>query len=293
MFFIIFYNKFNGSSTQTLSKTIKIRINSGLPTKIVKDQKLLKAFCVFYSLKYLYSGGIILNISKRYQELSKKLQISETNLRSKVKYLIEIGLITKENNNLTFAGFSAIKKKYKIKTFKSFRLEYKNPKGLEVFIKCAAIEENLKKQEYKLQQKILNEELRKFGKIEAKSIRKKIIKQLKSNIGILTENYKKREPSYSLNKTKLKNEVNPVTTLSRLGVADLFGRKSKSTGTRFINKLKKYDCILEDNKRIDLVQRKFNYHMFRSLELDSSYFIYKNNLYQRLPNKLTLTNIFA
>jgi hypothetical protein len=41
-------------------------------------------------LKYLYTGGIILNISKRYEEISKKLEISETNLRSKIKYLIEL-----------------------------------------------------------------------------------------------------------------------------------------------------------------------------------------------------------
>ena len=68
-----------------MSKIIKIRIHQGLPTKIVKDQKLLKAICVFYGLKYLYTGGIILNISKRYKEISKKLKISETNLKNKVK----------------------------------------------------------------------------------------------------------------------------------------------------------------------------------------------------------------
>jgi hypothetical protein len=276
-----------------LSKIIKIRIHQGFPTKIVKDQKLLKAICVFYVLKYLYTGGIILNISKRYKEISKKLEISETNLRSKIKYLIELGLITRENNNLTFAGFNKIKKIFNLKTFKSFKVDYKTPKSLEILIKCLSIEENFKKQEYKLQQKVIKEELKKFGKIEAKNIEKKIIQKIKAGIGSLTENYKKREPNYSLNKNFLEKKVNPVTTLSRSGVASLFNRKSKSTGTRFISKIKKFGYVVEDEKRIDLIHRKFNYNMFRSLELDSSYFIYKNNLYQRLPNKITLINIFA
>ena len=276
-----------------MSRIIKIRIHQGFPTKIVKDQKLLKAICVFYGLKYLYTGGIILNISKRYKEISKKLEISETNLRSKIKYLIDIGLITRENNNLTFAGFDKIKKIFNLKTFKSFKVDYKTPKNLEILIKCLSIEENFKKQEYKLQQKVIKEELKKFGKIEAKNTEKKIIQKIRKDIGPLTEKYKKREPNYSLNKNFLEKKMNPVTTLSRSGVASLFSRKSKSTGTRFINKIKKFGYVVEDEKRIDLIQRKFNFNMFRSLELDSSYFIYKNNLYQRLPNKLTLINIFA
>jgi DNA-binding Lrp family transcriptional regulator len=276
-----------------LSKIIKIRIHQGLPTKIVKDQKLLKAICVFYGLKYLYTGGIILNISKRYKEISKKLEISETNLRSKVKYLIELGLITRENNNLTFTGFTKIKQILKLKTFKSFRVDYKTPKNLEILIKCLSIEENYKKQEYKLQQKVIKEELKRFGKIEAKNTQKKIIQKIRKGIGPLTEKYKQREPNFSINKDSLKKEMNPVTTLSRQGVAKLFNRKSKSTGTRFINKIKKHGYVIDDEKRIDLIYKKFNFNMFRSLELDSSYFIYKNNLYQRLPNKLTLTNIFA
>jgi DNA-binding Lrp family transcriptional regulator len=276
-----------------LSKIIKIRIHQGLPTKIVKDQKLLKAICVFYGLKYLYTGGIILNISKRYEEISKKLEISETNLRSKIKYLIELGLITRENNNLTFAGFTKIKQILKLKTFKCFRVDYKTPKNLEILIKCLSIEENYKKQEYKLQQKVIKEELKRFGTIEAKNTKKKIIQKIKAGIGPLTEKYKKREPKFSINKDYLNKEINHVTTLSRQGVAKLFNRISKSTGTRFVNKIKKYGYVIEDEKRIDLIYKKFNFKMFRSLELDSSYFIYKNNLYQRLPNKLTLTNIFA
>lgn len=276
-----------------MSKITKIRIHQGLPTKIVKDQKLLKAICVFYGLKYLYTGGIILNISKRYKEISNNLEISETNLRSKIKYIIELGLIKRDNNNLTFAGFTKIKQILKLKTFKCFRVEYKTPKNLEILIKCLSLEENFKKQEYKLQQKVLKEELKGFGKIEAKNTKTKIIKKLKSGLGPLTEQYKQREPNYSIHKDSLKKEINPVTTLSRLGVAKLFHRKSKSTGTRFINKLKKSGYVFEDVKRIDLIQRKFNFHMYKSLELDSSYFIYKNNLYQRLPNKLTLINIFA
>jgi len=248
---------------------------------------------VFYSLKYLYAGGIILNISKRYKEISTILEISETNLRNKTKFLIELGLITKENNNLIFAGFNKIQKILKISSYKSYRIEYNTPKELEISLKCVAIEENLRKQEYKLQEKILKEEIKRFGNIQANNIIRKITQRLKKSIIPLTEKYKKREPSYSINKNSLEKQINPTTTLSRRGVAVLFDKKSKSTGSRFIKRIKERGLVLEDEKRIDLIQRKFNYNIFRSLDLDSSYFIYKNNLYQRLPNKLTLINIIA
>jgi predicted transcriptional regulator len=208
---------------------------------------------MFYSLKYLYSGGIILNISKRYKEISKTLEISESNLRNKIKFLIELGFITKDNNNLSFIGFNKIQKKFKIKTFKSFKVEYKNPKELEILLKCVAIEENFKKQEYKVQEKIIKEELKRFGKIQARNTEIKIKKNIRKNIGPLTEQYKKREPFYSINKVSIEKKINPVATLSRKGISNLFNRKSKSTGSRFLNKIKKRGYVIQDEKRIDLI----------------------------------------
>ena len=62
-----------------------IKIHKGFQKKLLRNNQFLKGMCVFYSLKYMYSGGIILNIKKRHKEIAQKLEISETNLRSKIK----------------------------------------------------------------------------------------------------------------------------------------------------------------------------------------------------------------
>lgn len=248
---------------------------------------------VFYSLKYLYSGGIILNITKRYSELAKILGISESNLRSKLNFLINEGLIIKENNRLCFVSFNKIKEKFKIKTFKSYRIEYDNPKELEIKLKLIILEENLKRQEYKLQEKIINEELKKFGKIEARNIIKKIRKKIKSNISYLTEQYKQRELNFSLNNNYSSKKINSDITLSRNSIAKQFGKIHKSTGTRFIKKLKNKGLVLQDQKRIKLISNNFNNNIKKAMELDSSYFIYKSKLFQRKSNILTFINILA
>lgn len=270
-----------------------IKINRGLVTSLAKDNHWLKAMSVFYSLKFLYSGGIILDISKRYSFFAKKLNISESNLRAKVKFLIQNGLIEKKNNNLYFLSFNKIKEKFKIKTFKNYKIEYKNPKELEVFLKTLILKENLETQEFKIKEKILSEELKKFGTIEAKTIRNKIRKHLKKYLSHLTENYKKRELSNSKGNLQKKPKINTDLTLSRNKIANTFGRKSKSTGSRFIKKAKGLGLVLEDSKRVEKVRSNVNYQIIRYMELDSSYFIYKNNLYKRMSNLLTFINFLA
>lgn len=270
-----------------------IKINRGLVTLLAKDNHWLKAMSVFYSLKFLYSGGIILDISKRYGFFANKLGISESNLRAKVKFLIQNGLVEKKNNNLYFLSFNKIKDKFKIKTNKYYRINYNNPKELEFFIKTLVLEENLQKQEFKLKEKILSEELKKFGKIEAKTTRNKIKKHLKKYLGQLTEKYKKRGLSNSNDNLSKNKRINTDVTLSRNKIANCFGRKSKSSGSRFISKVKTLGLVLDDKKRIDKVRSNVSSKIIRYMELDSSYFIFKNCLYKRMSNELTFINFFA
>lgn len=270
-----------------------IKINRGLTTLLAKDNTWLKALSVFYALKFYYKGGIILNISKRYSFFADELKISETNLRAKIKFLIDNGLIERKNNCLYFVSFNKIKEKFKIKTTKFYKLSYRNPKQLEFFLKTLIIKENLEKQEYKLKEKIINEELKKFGKIEARTIRNKVRKYLKKNISQLRVKYQKRELLNSSNKLLKNHSINNSVTISRKKIASELGKKSKSTGTRFIKKIKSLGLVLEDNKRIERIQSKVSFQVIRYFELDSSFFIFKNNLYKRLPNQLTLSNFLA
>lgn len=270
-----------------------IKINKGLTTLLAKDNTWLKALSVFYALKFYYKGGIILNISKRYKFFSGELGISESNLRSKIKFLIDQGLIERKNNNLIFSSFNKIKEKFKIKTTKYYKLEYKSPKELELFLKTLVIKENLERQEYKLQEKIINEELKKFGKIEARTTRNKIRKYLKKNLSYLKVKYQKRELKDSSNKLFENLKINNSVTISRNKIANSFGRKSKSTGSRFIKKIKKLSLVLEDTKNIVKVRSNLNLTCLQHLELNSSFFIFKNNLYKRTTNTIILSNFLA
>lgn len=274
-----------------MSKTIKI--NKNLATLLAKDNQWLKALSVFYPLKFIYEGGVILNVSRRYSELSKFLEISESNLRNKIKFLRENGLIEVKDNNLFFISFNKIQKKFKIRTYKNHKLEYKKPKDFYIFLKTVVIKENYEKQEYKLKQRIINKELKKFGTIQAKSIRNKIRKKISSNISFLTEQNKKREPLYSLDNNYKKNTINAEITLSRNKIAELFGRKSKSSGTRFVSKVKSKGLVIKDEKRINRILTNTSNKIIHSLELSSSYFIFKKCLYQRLSNVLVLSNFLA
>lgn len=257
----------------------------------MEDARWLKPMCVFYSLKTLYQGGIILNISKRYGELADRLDISETNLRSKVKFLKDNGLVYKDKNNLYFIGFNKIRSKFKLKTHKGDKIAYQKPKDLEIYIKSLVLKENLERQEHIVQKKIIREELRKFGKIQAKGALMKIRKKIKANISYLTEKYKRRGFSDFTHNGYRK--INSDVSLSRQRISHIFGKKSKSTGTRFLTKAKNKGLVFEDLKRIEKTNVKITIGVLRKLDLDSSFFIFKNKLFKRYANKLTFVNFIA
>lgn len=272
--------------------TNNIRIHKELPSKIVENPRLIKAFAVFYGLKFIYVGGIIINITGRYDEIASKLGISQNNLRGKIKTLLELGLVKREGRNLWFAGFNQIGKTLQTKSKKSYKIGYTNVKALETIIKALAIENNLERQRHKVKEKIVNEELRRYGKIEAKTIRNKIKKYIRKNILFYSEKYQKRVSSKSKNffsKPKLNTDI----SISRMGIADMMGRISKSTGSRLVRKMKALNLLESDEKRIERVSNNVGDLITKYLDLDSSYFVFKRSLYKRQTNLLTLNNFFA
>lgn len=272
--------------------TKNIRIHKELPSRIVDNPKLIKAFAVFYGLKFIYVGGIIINITGRYEEIADRLGISPNNLRGKIKTLIELGLVKKEGRNICFAGFNQIGKTLETKSRKSYRISYTNVKALETIIKALAIENNLERQRHSVKEKIVKEELRRYGKIEAKTIRNKIRRYIRKNISFYSEKYHKRVSSKSKS-TFSKPKLNTDISISRMGIADMMGRISKSTGSRLVRKMKTLNLLESDEKRIEMVSSNVGNLITKYLDLDSSYFVFKRSLYKRQTNLITLTNFFA
>lgn len=269
-----------------------IRIHKDLPVILLKDSPMLKSMGVFYSMKFLYVGGIIKDITSRYEEISDRIGISQSNLRGKVKHLIEKGLLRKEGRNLVFAGYDEIGRLFQLKTKKSFRISHRKAKELETIIKALALEVNFERQRHKVRERIVSEELKRYGKIEAKGIRMKIRKYIRKNIGNYAEKYNRRVSPNPRNPF-VNCKVNTDISISRQGLAEMVGRKSKSTGSRIMRKMNSLGLLEADRKRIDRICNKVNPVILKHLELDSSFFVFKGSLYRRKVNSVSLSSFFA
>lgn len=269
-----------------------IRINRQIPALLLSDSALTKSMSVFYAMKFLYVGGIIKDIPSRYGEISSKIGISSTNLRSKLKSLYQKKLVRKEGRNLVFAGYEEINRIFKTKTKKSFKVSHCDAKKLETILKALALETNLETQRHAINEKIIKEELKRYGNIQAKSIRNKIRRYIRKNISHYAEKNSKRV-SKSPKKPFVEPKINSVASLSRLKIAEKAGRVSKSSGSRLVKKMKGFGLILEDSKRIEAVCGNANRSAMKALDLDSSYFLFKGTIYKRKSNILSFANFFA
>ena len=269
-----------------------LKIHKELPEILVKDTRMLKSMGVFYSMKFLYVGGIIKDMTSRYGEIAERIGISPSNLRGKVKNLIGMGLVRKEGRNLLFAGHGEIGGVFKLKSKKGFRVSPRNARELETIIKALALEANFEKQRHRIREGIVSEELRRYGKIEAKGIRMKIRKYIRKNIGNYAKKYTERVSRKPRNPFE-KRKINTDITISRQGLAHMVGRKSKSTGSRLFRKMGSLGLVESDSKRVERVCPKADTNVLRHLDLDSSYFIFKGSLYRRMVNSVSLTRFFA
>jgi hypothetical protein len=284
-------------------KTAFISIPRGLPTYICKDNSLLKTTTVFYQLKSLYKGGVIINYTSRYSDIANEFNISVSKLRNYIRVLLKKGWVKKENKNMILMskryiseGFNISKYCYKIKTTELCNLE-------NIF-KALAIQENYNKQEHLLKKRLIKKILLK--ETEGETCSSKGLKKLESNIKKRvtnnledlkqTEYLRFEENPVDSIKKKL---INPFITLSRKGVAKLLGRKSKSSGYRNITKLKKNNLV-DDQMNYLLIAKDISYNEYINLRYDylsNGYYItynkYDNKVYLRLANLIYLkTNLF-
>lgn len=259
---------------------------------LMKDAVMLRCMGVFYSMKFLYVGGIIKDITSRYGEIAERIGISESNLRSKVKTLTERGLLKRDGRNLLFAGFDQIGKTFQLKTKKSFRVSHRGAKELETIMKALALEVNFEMQRHKVRERIVSEELKRYGKIEAKGIKAKIRKYIRKNIAHYALKYERRVSDNPRNPF-IPPKTNTDISISRQGLASMVGRKSKSTGSRLMKRMGSMGLLESDSKRIERVCGKADGNVLRHLELDSSYFIFKGVLYKRKTNAVSLSSFFA
>ncbi len=161
-----------------------------------------------------------------------------------------------------------------------------------------SIHENLVKQKYTLISKMVDDEMQKEGELHSKKLIGKLFNRKKK---FITENY----DSY-VNKYKrrfLENiksfdfsdqHINPYVTLSRKGSAKTINRKSASTGSNLIRKLKLLNLVEDEKNHIYLFDYNFsNVNIFNYINeiFHYKYLLIDNKLYLRNSNNIKTLSI--
>jgi len=196
---------------------------------IHKDRELFLDTCVFFPLKAQYKGGVILNYKSRRVEMAAKLGISESNLRTKVNRLVRNGFCTLENGNLRFISSERFCEMIDVPYSKGVHITEFNAKEISDHIKSWTIEHNTIKQKYQAKQNYA--------------------KELK--VGCHKRDFKRKFDAFIQRGEQFKG-VNPNFTLSRKGVARVMNRKSATTGSRIVKRLKAKG-LLTDTPRYEKV----------------------------------------
>jgi predicted transcriptional regulator len=246
----------------------KIKIPYRCLLKLCLNPQLLKAFCIYGKLKIIAGKkGFIFNYKSCKQYLSKKLEISENTLRKYVGILKAEGFVWESRNNLRVAHSHHIYNVLNVKehicsvemsekfgkvSTKQLRLSFNN---LNVdTIKACAIHLKQIQIEYK-QKKTLEEKLiKKHGNIISGKIESKIKSYCKNKANLIWSKYNNDIRYNFLNKQKRNGFLD--NNLALQSIANMFGRKSKTTSSKLLNNLKAKGLISLEKRNIPICHVK-------------------------------------
>ncbi len=258
-----------------------ISVPNGLPRAIINDNKLFKAVVMFYKLKSLYKSGVIKNYTRRYREIAEHPNVNccESKLRASIRTLRDLGYVCKEGKNLIIRSKFLLKEEFGVSKF-STKIECQDIKNLEYYLKRLIIEGNIEQQRVRVVEKIVADEYS-VGK-EKGSPESKTFKQLKKFVSKDFNACLKRQQAryaHTVRNNLQSDNSNfyPFLTLSRKGIARNLGKRSKSTGSRYIKKFKDLGYIEKDEPNYIILESdvsydyylKFKYNYLDSL-LDSN-----------------------
>ena len=234
-----------------------ISIPRGLPTSICRSTRTTKAITVFYQLKALYTGGVVLNMRRRYREVADTLAISESKLRSYVKYLQEdMDLVWWDGHHLTIRSSKVLTERWKVSKFR-YKLPpdiYRDNAKLENVVYQLALAENQERQAYQYLQKLTRRQLGLEGKAKGERLSKAertVFARVRRDFSKIVRSEQKRfvhalSTGYLSGDFNAKDHLNPFFSFTRQKIAEILGKKSKSTGSRRLKKLKSYDLVEKD-----------------------------------------------
>jgi DNA-binding transcriptional ArsR family regulator len=291
-----------------------ISIPRGLCLTIANDSNALKAMSVFFQLKSLYVGGTIHSFNKRIKEFSSSFGISQRTLYSYIKQLKSLGLVSiNAKGTLVLISSNKVAAKYDVSDKKFHKVLTTNLKQLHKILMALAIQECLVRQMFKLKKKVIAKQIEKHlseGNTTAVKMRvstttltnnniqpayqKKLRKVYSRQFDRLLANTQKRYTDSISNLQIPDLSIFPYVTLSRQGIANLFGKTSKTTGSRYAKKLATLGFILDERTTSIKVMENATWDDYINLQLhvvehDYSYrYDYlTNTIFKLLPNEVS------
>lgn len=128
-----------------------MKIPANLPTH---DRTQLKALSVFFCLKMVRYTGVIYDYRKNTKVISESFGISPNNLKAKVKWLLANDYVRYEGKHLKLIAYSTVCEKLQIHE-RYIKCERLDVRSMEYFIYAVKIKENLRRQEYAVQKKLV------------------------------------------------------------------------------------------------------------------------------------------
>jgi hypothetical protein len=273
-----------------------ISIPKGLPTVIAKSNKERKMISAFYQLKSLYVGGIIHNYSARAGEIAKTFSYSERKLRGLISDLRKANLVSVDaNKSLILRSSKFLGESFKVSTKRFYKIDVTRISDLEEILKGLVILDNIEQQVHILRDKVTTNSIYRSVGIynpttASPTHSKKMMKIFGKSYDRDLEFEKKRYTDRIANLQSVDNAtLFPFATLTRQGIATVFGKKSKSTGHRWIQKLSKLNIVEDKNNNFVVVQENVTWEDYAAMQQtvfghDYSYKFKKGTIIKVLPN---------
>lgn len=312
-----------------------LKIPRALPLKMVQDKKTLKAVCIYLALKPLFYNGEIYQAKKNLNSLAAYLQVSAGALRYKLKTLQDMNLITWKNDTLYLAAWGALFEYYGQDYHHRAKYHYLKDEfdvySIELIIRRLAIEQNLKKQDNEIKEKIFNQQIKeqrqapilkavnqilkanianegkqriseqylaKLDQLERADFRnEKALKRKIKKSGLFDAWHRLAIANYHRNIREFDHlhDINTDVSMSCKKVAELFSLNAQSSGYYWEQRLQKARLITVQARAILLRPGSQDLTRFlfaqKTENLNLHHFIGLSGIWKKLNNAFTFSNL--
>lgn len=274
-----------------IQQTQYVSIPRGLPTKLVKSNRELKAVAVWYQLKSLLVGGYIRDFGQNAKDIAATFGYSESKLRKYVAVLQAMGYIERPNrHDLVLRSSKLLGTNYGVaKTY--YRVASNKLHQLELELRALALRENLERQTFVKNKKLQEQHLHDNGILISSNLQPAARRRALRGYSESKEQAKATSHFVRQSQSPVHTPaLNPFVTLSRAGIARSLSRKSKATGHRYAAKLVAAGLMSEKANHVFVCDATLQeYGFMRESGYDHSFLFKNGQVVKALSNNIVLS----